>query len=938
MGLKEKLLAERNLRLKERLPYYDSFSASDSEYDNTISGLASDNVQSAIDELASVSPFFDVVLAAITPQYSLFTLNTADQAVIVTSDTNNLDFNEIVGMTLVAGALGATVDAVHDKVVIEDPAWTWVPNGTLYLDSTGTISQTQPTTGTFIPLGYAITATKIWFEKGAMYRPEVENIEVGVNVTAGRYVNIYNDAGTLKVRHADAMTVPPRPAHGYVLSTVAAGSGVLVYYTNSVNPALAGLTIGDTEYLTTAGQVANTPPGGAGTISQQLGQAVSATAMRVDIQQPLSQVDNYDWVVLGNTVSGHVKGRDCDFDENDIATTIFSNCNLVIKVGDYTASGTLQLAGDLRLFQNYNALLGTVNLANGTVLKGNLDCDNLTVTAAGSARIVGSLLDISTSINTATLLTVINSKSIANIPAVTGSITFQNTYCVGNIGNVSSILRLRSSYVDGSIGTSGAISVLDSRVQGSVGNSAGTSTYELSYVEGSIGTTGTTLTIHDATVDGNVGNIGTALDLKKAFISGTVGTLGASSTIDDSFIGSTLGATTGSLTINKSEIEGAVGNISINLTAWNSVFKSTVGTVGGNAIYQKCKVGGNVGAISNALTLDDSSINGNVGNIALTLTMDHSKIGGTLATTTGDATIRDSYIGGNATAFGANLTLSSSEVQATGNITGNLTSTMAKLAVVGTIGGNLSLTATAVSGAIGNVAGLVTSIDCALLSVGSSVGLLTLFKTKVTSGIGNITGNINIDNSDVGSNIGTVSGSATIKNSYTGPIGVIGGNVGLTNSYVGRISEIQGGTLSLSDSSLNRLDSTFTLLKITSKNSYVRIDDVTANISLTSYSDLTIYFPLAASQAITFGDGTAPNDFTDCIIKILANEQGGFALTMNDNPSGVGTIVRNVSELYFGNSATFNVSGGATNILKRTGRAAGITDTAMNYTVVNDVY
>lgn len=118
---------------------------------------------------------------------------------------------------------------------------------------------------------------------------ETKSIVASENLTAGDFVNIWNDGGTLKCRRADATNA--RRAHGFVLAGVTAAATATVYYGN-LNTQLTGLTIG-TEYVLSA-----TTPGGVqsiataisttGYIIQSLGTATSATELLVEIQNEVT--------------------------------------------------------------------------------------------------------------------------------------------------------------------------------------------------------------------------------------------------------------------------------------------------------------------------------------------------------------------------------------------------------------------------------------------------------------------------------------------------------------------------------------------------------------------------------------------------------------------------------------------------------------------------
>lgn len=96
------------------------------------------------------------------------------------------------------------------------------------------------------------------------------------NLAAGDFVNLWDDAGTLKARKADA-TTSGKEADGFVLAAVTAPANATVYF-EGTNNQRAGLTPGARQYLnTTAGGVTSTPPSAAGNVVQYLGKAISAT-------------------------------------------------------------------------------------------------------------------------------------------------------------------------------------------------------------------------------------------------------------------------------------------------------------------------------------------------------------------------------------------------------------------------------------------------------------------------------------------------------------------------------------------------------------------------------------------------------------------------------------------------------------------------------------
>lgn len=109
--------------------------------------------------------------------------------------------------------------------------------------------------------------------------PEVVVCTTSENLSAGNWVNLYNNASTLTARKADA-TTSGKEAHGFVLASTTSGQNATVYR-DGANTQCSGLTLG-TEYFlhTTAGGQTSTAPSTSGNVVQPLGQATSATALQ----------------------------------------------------------------------------------------------------------------------------------------------------------------------------------------------------------------------------------------------------------------------------------------------------------------------------------------------------------------------------------------------------------------------------------------------------------------------------------------------------------------------------------------------------------------------------------------------------------------------------------------------------------------------------------
>ncbi|MCA1944290.1 MAG: hypothetical protein LDL30_03265 [Desulfovibrio sp.] len=107
---------------------------------------------------------------------------------------------------------------------------------------------------------------------------ETKLLPAAETLAAGDLVNIFDDAGALKVRKADA-TTQGKEAHGFVLAAASMGNNATVYASGIVT-GLTGLSGGPRMYLsTTAGQATATAPSGAGNVVQAVGTRLSATEL-----------------------------------------------------------------------------------------------------------------------------------------------------------------------------------------------------------------------------------------------------------------------------------------------------------------------------------------------------------------------------------------------------------------------------------------------------------------------------------------------------------------------------------------------------------------------------------------------------------------------------------------------------------------------------------
>lgn len=108
----------------------------------------------------------------------------------------------------------------------------------------------------------------------------VKSVISSENLAARDMVNVYNNAGTLNVRKADANN--NMPCNGYVINAVVSPAACDVYFDGIIS-GFTGLTPGARQFLhTTAGERTETPPSASGDLVQYIGVALSATEIEFD--------------------------------------------------------------------------------------------------------------------------------------------------------------------------------------------------------------------------------------------------------------------------------------------------------------------------------------------------------------------------------------------------------------------------------------------------------------------------------------------------------------------------------------------------------------------------------------------------------------------------------------------------------------------------------
>lgn len=116
--------------------------------------------------------------------------------------------------------------------------------------------------------------------------PDTLSVLASENLSAGEWVNVYDNAGTPNARKADAN--PERACTGYILSSVTSGNNATVYRSDT-NTGRTGLTAGVYYYLSaTAGSETATAPTASGDIIQGLGFASTSSSISFQPTTPIA--------------------------------------------------------------------------------------------------------------------------------------------------------------------------------------------------------------------------------------------------------------------------------------------------------------------------------------------------------------------------------------------------------------------------------------------------------------------------------------------------------------------------------------------------------------------------------------------------------------------------------------------------------------------------
>lgn len=220
----------------------------------------------------STTKFIKNNAGALAEQAALITsAGAADAQALVALNANGLlDATIINSTTTSAGVASAAKVAALNANGVLDPTLvnsTSVSSGAssagkvLALDASGKIDVTT------LPTGVGANTTSITTSEA---------------LSAGDYVNVWNSAGSVRVRKADA-TVAGKEAHGFVLSAAGASTLATVYFSGT-NTAVSAQVPGVVFLSTIAGTGTAIAPSDSGQVVQRLGVATSATAVNFEYQ------------------------------------------------------------------------------------------------------------------------------------------------------------------------------------------------------------------------------------------------------------------------------------------------------------------------------------------------------------------------------------------------------------------------------------------------------------------------------------------------------------------------------------------------------------------------------------------------------------------------------------------------------------------------------
>lgn len=87
--------------------------------------------------------------------------STTGSTVVYADNTNALHEACVLGITAGSALVGEVVQVQTSGEMVE-PTWTWTPREAIYLTTNGQLTQTPPTSGFVLQLGFALTATSMF--------------------------------------------------------------------------------------------------------------------------------------------------------------------------------------------------------------------------------------------------------------------------------------------------------------------------------------------------------------------------------------------------------------------------------------------------------------------------------------------------------------------------------------------------------------------------------------------------------------------------------------------------------------------------------------------------------------------------------------------------------------------------------------------------------
>lgn len=593
---------------------------------------------------------------------------------------------------------------------------------------------------------------------------------------------------------------------------------------------------------------------------------------------------NQNFIVLGNTVSGHVKGKDCDYVETDLATTTFSNCTLVIKNGDYSAF-TLQLGGNgVRLIYDNTAILGTITATCNIIFSDYLVCDTLNANYAGETNIYSQGIQLN-NLN--------SSNSVLIYNAAIGSL--------GNI-NITTNLLLVNVFLK-------AVSPLI----GSIGN-----LFIINCSEVGVNCTCNNMSINNSSATIGSSTINNNLRIYNSNIATDIPNIGNDLLITNSIVEGVINNIIGNVDINNSFLKDVIGNIGGYLEFIDSTLSDSIGTIGNNCKIVNSNIGSGsstIGNINGALTVYDSNIGANIGDI--TVNVDATSI----ISNSSILNINDFVFAGGATYHNVEI-INGSKISNINNITSDINCINSNIASINLINaGNFKET---YLGTLINVLSSASFTNCEVGQITNYNG--GIIKNSTIDIISNITDSCNIIDSFI-DQIETIIIAVNLFNIYNSYIREITNDVQAnTNIYNSTIAIFNGisNPLYLDSSKILRYDSQAAILNLTSKNSYIYINDplTTLNILLTDNSSLNIETD-PSIILLTLGiqtDYSNININSQCPIKII------------DDAANIDNFL-SISYKY---NIEFDLSANQSNILERIGDRTLITDTNNEYCLKNE--